>query len=154
MYRQALGAEIESLLASLAADLPPSEFLDGTLDWLRRHYRPTATMAGSFAGALAELLVAGAQTASTVRTGSQAERRAASGARIRPGPRVDHDLERQAEELQMGAKLGSDRGRWGDSWSCPRGSRGATGWYVSNGSFMPAGGGSDLTLANCSALRL
>jgi bacillithiol synthase len=43
-------------LEALAADLPPSEFRDPTLEWLRRHYHPGATVAGSFAGALAELL--------------------------------------------------------------------------------------------------
>jgi bacillithiol biosynthesis cysteine-adding enzyme BshC len=56
MYRLPLGPEVESLLAALAADLPPSEFRDGTIEWLRRHYQPSATVAGSFAGALAELL--------------------------------------------------------------------------------------------------
>ncbi|HEU5304523.1 MAG TPA: bacillithiol biosynthesis BshC, partial [Gemmatimonadales bacterium] len=56
MYRQPLGAGIDAVLAALAQDLPPSEFREETLDWLRRHYRPTATVAASFAGALAELL--------------------------------------------------------------------------------------------------
>jgi len=56
MYRQPLGAEVQTALDALAADLQPSEFRDSTLEWLQRYYRPDATVAGSFAGALAELL--------------------------------------------------------------------------------------------------
>jgi bacillithiol biosynthesis cysteine-adding enzyme BshC len=56
MYREPLGPEIDRLLDLLASDLPPSEFLSFTMEWLRRHYRPEATVAGSFAGALAEIL--------------------------------------------------------------------------------------------------
>jgi bacillithiol synthase len=56
MYRQPLGEAIEEVLSTLAADLPTSEFRDWTLDWLRRHYRPQATVAHSFAAALAELV--------------------------------------------------------------------------------------------------
>jgi bacillithiol synthase len=56
MYREQLGAEIVSLLEALARDLPPSEFRAWTLEWLQRHYYPSATIAGSFAGALAEVL--------------------------------------------------------------------------------------------------
>jgi bacillithiol biosynthesis cysteine-adding enzyme BshC len=56
LYRDLLGPDILSLLDALAADLPPSEFRDWTLEWLQRHYQPSATIAGSFAGALAELL--------------------------------------------------------------------------------------------------
>ncbi len=56
MYRQSLGLEVEQALARLTADLPSAEFKDYTLEWLRRHYRPDATVAASFAGALAELL--------------------------------------------------------------------------------------------------
>ncbi len=56
LYRQPLGPEIGSILDQLAKDLPASAFREQTLDWLRRHYRTEATLAGSFAGALAELL--------------------------------------------------------------------------------------------------
>jgi bacillithiol synthase len=56
MYRQPLGPEVEQVLESLAAGLPPSEFREATLSWLRKHYRPSATVADSFGGALAELL--------------------------------------------------------------------------------------------------
>ena len=56
MYRQPLGDGVVAALAALAEGLPTSEFRDGTLAWLERHYRPEATVAGSFAGAMAELL--------------------------------------------------------------------------------------------------
>jgi len=56
LYQEPLGAEISALLETLGADLAGSEFRQWTLEWLQRHYRPEATVAGSFAGALAELL--------------------------------------------------------------------------------------------------
>jgi bacillithiol biosynthesis cysteine-adding enzyme BshC len=56
MYRQPLGDAVVPALEMLAAGLPVSEFRDATLAWLERHYRPEATVAGSYAGALAELL--------------------------------------------------------------------------------------------------
>jgi len=56
MYRQPLGPPVTDALAALAGSLPTSEFRDATLAWLERHYRPEATVAGAFAGALAELL--------------------------------------------------------------------------------------------------
>ncbi|HTC23500.1 MAG TPA: bacillithiol biosynthesis cysteine-adding enzyme BshC [Gemmatimonadales bacterium] len=56
MYREPLGPGVSEALAVLERDLPPSEFREPTLEWLRRHFRPEATVAGSYAGALAELL--------------------------------------------------------------------------------------------------
>lgn len=56
MYQQPLGDGVVPALEALAKGLPASEFRDATLAWLQRHYRPDATVAGSFAGAMAELL--------------------------------------------------------------------------------------------------
>jgi bacillithiol biosynthesis cysteine-adding enzyme BshC len=56
MYRQLLGEGVQTALEMLAAGLPVSEFRDATLAWLERHYRPDATVAGSYAGAMAELV--------------------------------------------------------------------------------------------------
>jgi bacillithiol biosynthesis cysteine-adding enzyme BshC len=56
MYRQPLGKGITPALEALAAGMPPSEYRDSTLEWLRRHYRPDATVGRSFAGAISELL--------------------------------------------------------------------------------------------------
>ncbi|HUR95983.1 MAG TPA: bacillithiol biosynthesis cysteine-adding enzyme BshC [Gemmatimonadales bacterium] len=56
MYRQPLGDGVLPALELLASGLPTSEFRDTTLAWLERHYHPDATVAGSYAGAMAELL--------------------------------------------------------------------------------------------------
>jgi len=56
MYRLPLGEAVQPALDALAEGLPASEFRDATLAWLGRHYRPEATVAGSYAGAMAELL--------------------------------------------------------------------------------------------------
>jgi len=56
MYRLPLGEGAITALDALAADLPPSEYRDLALDWLRRHYTPGATVGGAFTGAMAELL--------------------------------------------------------------------------------------------------
>jgi bacillithiol synthase len=56
MYREPLGPGVTAALEGLAAGLPTSEFRDATLAWLERHYRPDATVAGSYGGAMAELL--------------------------------------------------------------------------------------------------
>lgn len=56
LSREPVGPEIEAVLAALADDLPPSDFRDATLDWLRSAYRPDATLSGAYNAALAELL--------------------------------------------------------------------------------------------------
>jgi len=56
MYRQPLGDGVVPALEALAKGLPASEFRDAALAWLQRHYQPATTVAGSFAGAIAELL--------------------------------------------------------------------------------------------------
>ena len=56
MYRLPLGEGVVPALEALEHALPTSEFLDATVAWLARHYRPDATVAGSYAGAMAELL--------------------------------------------------------------------------------------------------
>jgi bacillithiol biosynthesis cysteine-adding enzyme BshC len=56
LSREALGAVVTDLLDQLEGSLPASPARDETLAWLRRHYVADATVGGSFAGALAELL--------------------------------------------------------------------------------------------------
>jgi bacillithiol biosynthesis cysteine-adding enzyme BshC len=55
-YRERLGPAVSEAVTALERDLPPSEFREATLDWLRRHFQPDATVASSYAAALAELL--------------------------------------------------------------------------------------------------
>jgi bacillithiol biosynthesis cysteine-adding enzyme BshC len=101
MYRQPLGEAIENVLGTLAADLPSSEFREWTLDWLHRHYRPEATVAHSFAGAMAEL-VAPAGVACLDST-HPAVKRAAARHLVRAlglARDLDRDLQDRAEELR------------------------------------------------------
>jgi bacillithiol biosynthesis cysteine-adding enzyme BshC len=108
MYRQPLGPEVEPILESLAADLPASEFRDVTIAWLRRHYQPAATVAGSFGGALAELLAPmGVAVLDSTHT---AVKRAAARHLVRAlglARELDRDLGHRAEELRLG---GADPG--------------------------------------------
>jgi bacillithiol biosynthesis cysteine-adding enzyme BshC len=102
LYRQPLGPEVERALDALAADLAPSEFRESTLDWLRRYYEPTATVAGSFGGALAELL---APLGVTVLDSTHpAVKRAAARHLVRAlglARELDHDLRHRSEELRL-----------------------------------------------------
>jgi bacillithiol biosynthesis cysteine-adding enzyme BshC len=102
MYRQPLGLGVEHALESLAADLPPSEFRESTLDWLRRHYRPAATVAESFAGALAELLTP--LGIAVLDSTHPAVKRAAARHLVRAlglAQDLDRDLGHRAEELRL-----------------------------------------------------
>lgn len=56
MWRVPLGAEVAGLLETLGASLPESPFRSGTTAWLGRHYTESTSVAGAFAGAIAELL--------------------------------------------------------------------------------------------------
>ncbi|MGH7510441.1 MAG: bacillithiol biosynthesis cysteine-adding enzyme BshC [Gemmatimonadales bacterium] len=101
MYRQPLGSGIDGVLEALARDLQPSEFREETLDWLRRHYRPGETVAGSFAGALAELLApAGVVCLDSTHP---AVKRAAARHLVRAlglARDLHRDLEQRGEELE------------------------------------------------------
>lgn len=56
MYREPLGAEIVPVLDALERDLAAGPDRAAVSDWLRRHYRPDATIGSSYSGALAEFL--------------------------------------------------------------------------------------------------
>lgn len=56
MYREPLGPDIEAALARLEGELPGTDAKPDVVAWLKRHYRPDATVASSFGNALAELL--------------------------------------------------------------------------------------------------
>jgi bacillithiol synthase len=148
MYRLPLGPEIEDVLAALAADLPPSEFRNETLDWLRRHYRPAATVAGSFAGALGELLAPlGIVCLDSTHS---AVKRAAARHLVRAlglARELDHDLEQRAEELRMaGAHSGVTVGD-GASLIMLEGAQGRDRLVRENGGFMTRRGRERFELA-------
>ncbi len=56
LYREPLGPEIASVMASLVTHTPETEFRTGVLAWLERHYRTENDFASAFAGAVADLL--------------------------------------------------------------------------------------------------
>ena len=56
MYRQPLGPAILGGLDAFEGSFADEVTSGPTVAWLRRHYRPEATVAGAFAGAMAELL--------------------------------------------------------------------------------------------------
>lgn len=56
MYRLPLGPEITQLLGAFERDHPIGGFRQHTMEWLRRHYRPGATVGAAYAGAMSELL--------------------------------------------------------------------------------------------------
>lgn len=102
LYRELLGEGIEPILDAFAADLPPSEFHQWVLEWLRRHYRPDATIAGSFAGSLADLLAPAGVVC--LESTHPAVKRAASRYLVRAlglARELDEDLQQRWEELRL-----------------------------------------------------
>jgi bacillithiol biosynthesis cysteine-adding enzyme BshC len=108
MYQESLGSEVSGLLAALADDLPASEFRDQVVAWLTRYYGPEATVAGAFAGALAELLARFGVLclSSTERTVKQAMAPYLLRA-LELAPTLEQELDRRAGQL---AAEGSDPG--------------------------------------------
>jgi bacillithiol biosynthesis cysteine-adding enzyme BshC len=56
MYREPVGDDIAGVLDAVRQMTPDTEYKDGILDWVKRHYAPESDLASAFAGALAELL--------------------------------------------------------------------------------------------------
>ena len=56
MWRQPLGPEVLPALERFEQSFPPTPERLATVEWLRRHYRSEATVAGAYGAALAELL--------------------------------------------------------------------------------------------------
>ncbi|HLG05784.1 MAG TPA: bacillithiol biosynthesis cysteine-adding enzyme BshC [Gemmatimonadales bacterium] len=56
MWRQRLGGEVTAALDRFEQSFEATADRAATVDWLRRHYRPDATVAGAYGSALAELL--------------------------------------------------------------------------------------------------
>jgi bacillithiol biosynthesis cysteine-adding enzyme BshC len=105
MYRQPLGEAVAAALDALGSGLPASEFRDGTLAWLARHYRPEATVAAAFAGAMAELL-APAGIVCFDSTHPAAKKAAAPLIlhALERAAEIDDDLERHSEALGDSAR--------------------------------------------------
>jgi bacillithiol biosynthesis cysteine-adding enzyme BshC len=100
MYQQPLGEGVTAALEALASSLPDSEFRDDTLAWLTRHYRPEATVAAAFAGAMAELLApAGVVCFDSTHPASKRFAAPLVLGALERAAQIDDDLERQAEAL-------------------------------------------------------
>ncbi len=100
MYRQLLGEGVTAALDALGASLPPSEFRDEALDWLARHYRPEATVAAAFAGAIAELLApSGVVCFDSTHPAAKAAAAPIILRALEHAAAIDADLERQSEAL-------------------------------------------------------
>jgi bacillithiol synthase len=108
LYREPVGSTVEGLVRDLLADLPASEFRDWTIEWLQRHYQPSATLAGSFAGALAELLAPSGVIC--LESTHQSVKRAAARYLVRAlglASELERDLQQRAEDLRAaGAEPG------------------------------------------------
>jgi bacillithiol synthase len=105
MYRHPLGDGVLPALEALAEGFPPSEFREPTLQWLRRHYRPDHTVAGSFAGAMAELLAP--HGIICFDSTHPAAKRAAAPVLFQAlalAPQLDSDLDRYYEALGADAR--------------------------------------------------
>ncbi|MGH7631640.1 MAG: bacillithiol biosynthesis cysteine-adding enzyme BshC [Gemmatimonadales bacterium] len=108
MYRQLLGPTVVDALAALERDLPASEFRADTVAWLARHFRPEATVAGSYRDALAELL--GPLGVAVFDSTHPAVKRAAAPLlldALRQSSELEEDLASLAEGLAAG---GTDSG--------------------------------------------
>ncbi len=100
MYRERLGEGVVAALDALQSGLPVSEFRDDTLVWLTRHYRPEATVAGAFAGAMAELLApAGIVCFDSTHPAAKTLAAPIIIRALESAAEIDDDLERQGEAL-------------------------------------------------------
>ena len=105
MYREPLGEGVAQALDALVGGLPATEFRDTTVAWLQSHYRPEATVAASYAGALAELL--GPLDILCLDSTHPAAKRAAAPhlvRALREARELDDDLDRWAESLGATAR--------------------------------------------------
>jgi bacillithiol biosynthesis cysteine-adding enzyme BshC len=100
MYRQPLGDGVVAALEALGTSLPTSEFRDDALAWLARHYRPDATVAAAFAGAMAELLApAGIVCFDSSHPAAKAAAAPLVLRALERAGEIDNELERQMETL-------------------------------------------------------
>ena len=149
MYREPLGPGLEAgACALLEQGLPPSEFREATLDWLRRHYRPDATVAGGLRGRAGR--AGGAGRDLVLDSSHPAVKRAA--ARSCYGPwkkRRGSTTTSTATPRAQGVTSRDlrDRGRRRRVARHARGRRrGATGWSPTTAGSSPGAGGSGWTL--------
>jgi bacillithiol synthase len=147
MYRQLLGPAIDGVLETLAVDISPSEFRDWTLEWLRRHYQPHATVAHAFAGALAQLIAPAGVVC--LDSAHPVVKRAAARHLVRAlglARELDRDLQDRAEELRLaGVDSGVPVGD-GATLVMLEGEQGRDRLVLSDGRFVTRRGREELSL--------
>jgi bacillithiol biosynthesis cysteine-adding enzyme BshC len=153
MYRQALGDAVTTALETLAGSLAASEFRDETLAWLSRHYRPEATVAAAFAGAMAELL---APSGIVCFDSSHPAAKAAAAPLIlralEHAAAIDADLERRSEALGDTARTSGVMVGDGAALVMLEGKQGRDRLVASDGSFITRRGREGFTLDQLAAI--
>ena len=105
MWRQPLGAEVLEALDRFEQSFPPSPEGRSSVEWLRRHYRPEATVAGAYGAALAELVAPFGILC--LDSSHPAVKRAASGVLLRAlelSGLLDQELARLAASLEAAGR--------------------------------------------------
>jgi bacillithiol biosynthesis cysteine-adding enzyme BshC len=153
MYRQPLGEGVSAVLEQLAESLPPSEFREETLDWLRRHYRPGATVAAAFAGAMAELLAPSGIVCFD--SSHPAAKRAAAPLIVRAleqAAPIDAELEVQSEALGATARTSGVMVGDGAALVMLEGRQGRDRLVAADGAFVTRRGRERFSLADLAAI--
>jgi bacillithiol biosynthesis cysteine-adding enzyme BshC len=153
MYRQSLGDAVTAALEALGASLPQSEFRDQTLAWLGRHYRPEATVAAAFAGAMAELL---APSGILCFDSSHAAAKAAAAPVIlralEHAAAIDADLERRSQALGETARTSGVMVGDGAALVMLEGKQGRDRLIASDGAFITRRGREQFSLDQLAAI--
>lgn len=153
MYRQPLGDGVSAVLETLGESLPPSEFREETLDWLRRHYRPEATVAAAFAGAMAELLAPSGVVCFD--SSHPAVKRAAAPLVLRAleqAAAIDAELEVQSEALGATARTSGVMVGDGAALVMLEGAQGRDRLVAADGAFVTRRGRERFTLDQLAAI--
>jgi bacillithiol biosynthesis cysteine-adding enzyme BshC len=108
LWREPLGEQITGLVNTLEQSLPASDDRERIVAWLRRHYRPGATVAGAFGLALAELLAPlGVLCLDSTHAAVKAAARPLLLRALEDAAPLEADLTARAEELAgMGIETG------------------------------------------------
>ena len=153
MYREPLGEGVTAALEALGAGLPPSEFRDEVLAWLGRHYRPEATVAAAFAGAMAELLApAGVVCFDSSHPAAKALAAPLVLRALEHAAAIDADLERQSEALGETARTSGVMVGDGAALVMLEGKQGRDRLMASDGAFITRRGRERVTLDELAAI--
>ncbi|HJR50948.1 MAG TPA: bacillithiol biosynthesis cysteine-adding enzyme BshC [Gemmatimonadales bacterium] len=153
MYHQPLGHGVVAALEALGASLPASEFRDETLAWLGRHYRPEATVAAAFAGAMAELVApSGIVCFDSTHPAAKAAAAPIILRALEHAGAIDADLERQSEALGETARTSGVTVGDGAALAMLEGKQGRDRLVVSDGGYVTRRGRERFSLEDLAAI--